>query len=308
MAELLGKQVEDTNTKAERNSIRLLLSQQPIEIICRLKTDESQKDNRGGRRYPSKLYPRDSVLAFLDACSPEYLGVEASDTLRKIDLQRLAIKAFDHFARHMDTSPFRARLRELGGAMNVVQLVVGESGLPGFPRAVATDNPRVDNLLRHMVLDADKGVLLRDRGLAELLGKQAKHVNRDAEEKKVDHAELNQPIEITLDHGSSASSTRPQGGGPSNRFYASDQVGAFLEKSAGPDDPQPYLPAPREELKAAVAAAFEHFETRVDTNPFRQRSRRLAKAQAVNQAKAEGARLLTSWPGPDRDFNFNLLK
>lgn len=84
LAELLGKQVEDTNTKAERNSIRLLLSQQPIEIICRLKIDESQKDNRGGRRYPSKLYPRDSVLAFLDACSPEYLGVEASDTLRKI--------------------------------------------------------------------------------------------------------------------------------------------------------------------------------------------------------------------------------
>ncbi|MDY0307838.1 MAG: hypothetical protein RBR18_15515, partial [Desulfovibrionaceae bacterium] len=63
-----------------------------------------------------------------------------------------------------------------------------------------------------------------------------------------------------------------------------------MEKSAGPDDPQPYLPAPREELKAAVAAAFEHFETRVDTNPFRQRSRRLAKAQAVNQAKAEDAR------------------
>jgi hypothetical protein len=40
--------------------------------------------------------------------------VEASDTLRKIDLQRLVIKAFDHFVQHMDTSPFRARLRELG--------------------------------------------------------------------------------------------------------------------------------------------------------------------------------------------------
>ena len=256
---------------------------------------DSSPDRRGEhRKHADKLYPIDSVLAFLDACSPEYLGVEASDTLRKIDLQRLAIKAFDHFARHMDTSPFRARLRELGGAMNVMQLVAGESGLPEIPRAVATGDPRVDNLLRQMVVDADRGVLLRDRGLADLLGKKTPgQVNRDVEEKKVLDTKNKQPIEISLYPFFAEEPAR----GTGSRFYHLQAVEAFLGESS-----DSYLPAPREELKAVVAAAFEHFETRIDTNPFRQRSRRLAKAQAANLARAEGARLLTSWPGPYRVF------
>jgi hypothetical protein len=155
------------------------------------------------------------------------------------------------------------RLGELGGAMNVVQLVVGESGLPGFPRAVATGNPRVDNLLRHMVVDADKGVLLRDRGLADLLGKQAKHVNQYADEFRITTTDSPQPIEFILDPFFSEGPAR----GTGSRFYHLQAVEAFLRESS-----DSYLPAPREELKAAVAAAFEHFETRVDTNPFRQRS------------------------------------
>ncbi|HMM37169.1 MAG TPA: hypothetical protein PKB11_00255 [Desulfovibrio sp.] len=184
------------------------------------------------------------------------------------------------------------RLGELGGAMNVVQLVAGESGLPGIPRAVATGNPRVDNLLRHMVVDADKGVLLRDRGLADLLGKTAGHVNEKAGTLQLEGYE-SQPVEIVLDQIVQPSDGR----GRTPRYYAVECARLFLDRCA-----DAYLPAPREELKAVVVAAFEHFETRIDTNPFRQRSRRLAKAQAANLAKAEGARLLTSWPGPYRVF------
>lgn len=112
LAELLGKEDKQINRDAEGRGIKPVLSSQPIDFNMYLKMTTGTQD-WGGRRYPDKLYPRDSVLAFLDACSPEYLGVEASDTLRKSDLQRLVIKAFDHFAQHMDTSPFRARLGEL---------------------------------------------------------------------------------------------------------------------------------------------------------------------------------------------------
>jgi hypothetical protein len=182
--------------------------------------------------------------------------------------------------------------------MNVVQLVAGESGLPGLPRAIGTGNPRVDNLLRHMVVDAEKGVLLRDRGLADLLGKTARHVNEKAGTLQLEGYE-SQPVEIVLDQIVQPSDGR----GRTPRYYAVECARLFLDRCA-----DAYLPAPREELKAAVSAAFEHFETRIDTNPLRQCARRLGKAQAANLAKAQGARLLTRWPGPDRDFNFNLLK
>jgi len=106
---LLGKEDKHINRDAERRGVKTFASAQPIEINMDLKLVERASD-WGGRRYPEKLYPLDSVLAFLDTCSAEYLGVPTSDTLRKSDLKRLVVRAFEHFSQQMDTSPFRARI------------------------------------------------------------------------------------------------------------------------------------------------------------------------------------------------------
>jgi len=114
LAELLQKRVDNVNRDAGEKRIKVVACAQPIEINLSVKNMDSSPDRRGEhRKHADKLYPIDSVLAFLDACSPEYLGTDASDIHRKTDLKRLVIKAFDHCCQHMDTSPFRARLREL---------------------------------------------------------------------------------------------------------------------------------------------------------------------------------------------------
>lgn len=113
LAELVGKEAFQINRDADDRRIKTAVRSQLIGINTYVK-DLTSSDGRGEhRKHPERLYSCDSVLAFLDACSPEYLGTDASDIHRKTDLKRLVIKAFDHCCQHMDTSPFRARLREL---------------------------------------------------------------------------------------------------------------------------------------------------------------------------------------------------
>ena len=50
-------------------------------------------------------------------------------------------------------------------------------------------------------------------GLAELLGKQVKHINRDSYNLNIASVKSLQPIEIILDYGDVGSQKRPQGGG-----------------------------------------------------------------------------------------------
>ena len=119
---LLGKDDKLINRDAERRGIRAPSYAQPVEINWNLK-DFGEPGARGEhRKYPEKLYPLDSALAFLDTCSAEYLGVSTSDTLRKSDLKRLVARAFEHFSQQMDTSPFRVRL----GGLESRQRTIGE--------------------------------------------------------------------------------------------------------------------------------------------------------------------------------------
>jgi hypothetical protein len=181
-------------------------------------------------------------------------------------------------------------LETLHTAMGAVKYVVEDSGLPGFPLFIPSGDKRVDLLLRHMVIDPDQGILLRDRGLAELLGKQAKHINRDAAELPVPSIKSAQPIEMILD----LKSFEPEGHGGQRwaaKYYACASVLAFLDKAT-----DTFLQEPREELKAAVAEAFEHFAARIDSNPFRQRARRLEADRGkvlagIEQKKREEASL-----------------
>lgn len=178
-------------------------------------------------------------------------------------------------------------LETLHTAMGAVKYVVEDAGLPGFPLFVPSGDKRVDLLLRHMVIDPDQGILLRDRGLAELLGKQAKHVNQYAEQYRVPSIENTQPIEMILDQIPGES----EGRGRRPQYYACPSVLAFLDKAT-----DTFLQEPRIELKAAVAEAFEHFAVRVDSNPFRQRARRLEADRGnvlagIEQRKGEEASL-----------------
>lgn len=169
-------------------------------------------------------------------------------------------------------------LETLHTAMGAVKYVVEDSGLPGFPLFVPSGDKRVDLLLRHMVIDPDQGILLRDRGLAELLGKQAMHINESARTLRVPSIENAQPIEIILDN-SRQSDVQP---GPKGRSYPLESALAFLGQCT-----DAFLPEPRIELKAAVAEAFKHFAARVDSNPFRQRARRLEADRGKVLAQAE---------------------
>lgn len=68
---LLGKEVFQINRDAERKGVRTVNSTQPIEINVYVKISDAHHEAWGGRRHNEKLYPLDSVLAFLDACTPE---------------------------------------------------------------------------------------------------------------------------------------------------------------------------------------------------------------------------------------------
>ncbi|MCJ2163028.1 MULTISPECIES: hypothetical protein [unclassified Pseudodesulfovibrio] len=170
-------------------------------------------------------------------------------------------------------------LDKLRQAMAATRYIVDEALLPGFPRFVSSGENKVDLLVTNMVVDPNLGVLLRDRGLAELLGKEAKHVNRDASSRGINGAVSPQVIEIIVDQKFLKDER-----GRSPRYYSQKHCLTFL--SACTDS---YLPAPREELVEIICKAFRHFATKVDSNPFRQFVRRLGNdtAKAEQLLKAE---------------------
>jgi hypothetical protein len=209
--------------------------------------------------------------------------IEGEKEMQSLALQRVATDALGPAVDAGQTvlkeqRDYAKSLQELCGAMGAVRYVVEESLLPGFPRFVpsGSEDGRVDELVKLLVIDPDQGILLRDRGLAGLLGKEVMHVNRDAEDKRIPQTVSSQYIEIVLDN-SFLSDGKP---GPKGKLYPLNAVCLFIDKNS-----DSYLPAPHEELKKVVEQAFRHFASKVDSNPFRKRANRIEsdRSRAVEE-------------------------
>lgn len=141
---------------------------------------------------------------------------------------------------------------------------ITQANLPGVPNEILVDAPEIELLIRYMAIVPGQGVMLMDRGLAELLGKQAKHINQYAVQFGLDAIDTVQPIEIILDPANTIFKKRSFGG-TANHFYILNAVINFIDKST--DD---YLKnRNRNEIKDIITKAFGIAES-ADTNPCRQ--------------------------------------
>lgn len=136
--------------------------------------------------------------------------------------------------------------------------------IPGLPAKIINPlTPEIESLIKHMAIIPGKGVQLMDRGLAELLGKQVEHVNRDSSSKNFSGTKSAQPIEIALDLIRSQHEKRGWQG-HSNQFYDLPSTLQFIQRSS-----DEYLKGrDREKLKNRLKEVFKIAES-VDTNPYR---------------------------------------
>jgi hypothetical protein len=173
----------------------------------------------------------------------------------------------------------------------------GKTALPGLPRPLErlapdpSQDPRVVQALKGMLISAEEPLMLIDKALSELTGVEVRQLNQTAERKRVKyHTPKSQVIDIACDFEKLSSGST--NGGHQRKAYTKDDAIALVPllkdisgaKIAG--------------LEAALALAFDIAEAQIDTNPGAIEERRLThELQAASQAHAAAQEEIESVEG-----------
>jgi ABC-type dipeptide/oligopeptide/nickel transport system ATPase subunit len=157
-----------------------------------------------------------------------------------------------------------------------VKHLVEDSPLPGLPVFASQDNEILNNLIKNIVIvpDAAEPFLLKDAGLAGLIGKETKEINQTLGSKGIKPELSTQHIEITCHPA------LPESYGEQPKFYSLNNVLHFidsietnyLKESGGHTD--------KKIFKDLIQTAFTIFKNRCDTSPLRKKEN-----QALTEAR-----------------------
>lgn len=158
---------------------------------------------------------------------------------------------------------YREKLATVVNDMRILQDFVVDRPLPGIPKA-ETPSGRVGEIAMHLIVEPGKSLRVLDRGLAGLLGREPKEVNRLAERNHISGRKLMQPIEIPC-HLEAES--LPRGGhGSSSYTLAQAREMVAVANTFGSGVTQALA-------LEALSSAESWFECSGDTHPLRPRLR-----------------------------------
>ncbi|WP_163336018.1 hypothetical protein [Desulfopila sp. IMCC35008] len=150
-----------------------------------------------------------------------------------------------------------------------VKHLVEDAPLPGLPVFASQDNETLNNLIKNIVIvpDADEPFLLKDVGLAGLIGKETRIINETFQRKNLKPNQRPQNIDIICDLALPESY-----GGHQSKLYSLKNVLNFID-SVEPE----YLKkgatrADKDLFKDLIQNAFTIFKSRCDTSPLRKRA------------------------------------
>lgn len=164
---------------------------------------------------------------------------------------------------HKANATYRGKLAAVANDMHVLQDFVVDHPLPGMPKA---DTPPglAGEIAAHLIVEPGKGLRVLDRGLAGLLGREPKEINRLAGNNQIAGRKLAQAVEIPCHL---EMEYLPRGGHGSSSYtlaQARDLVACVNTLGQG------VTQAAALEALSAAESWFEHI---ADTHPLRPRLR-----------------------------------
>jgi len=154
----------------------------------------------------------------------------------------------------------------IGYAASSYSLLIENGGIPGIPKWSPHEDEKVNRLFLYMGMEPGGEIVLRDKGIGELIGSESKRINQFADRSHISNYEKHQLIDITCDlaFNSSFGQTDIRGNHP-GKVYKINQARKLLSTIS-----DEYFTGIRSNHIKAAKEAFEHFASIfVAPNPVR---------------------------------------
>ncbi|MBF0200976.1 MAG: hypothetical protein HQK66_06645 [Desulfamplus sp.] len=208
-------------------------------------------------------------------------GIQARKKQKELEKQQNTIDLLDTLASIVEEiSGTREKKKslesEIASTAALMKHLVLDRPLPGIPVVALSGVDMVDSLVRDIVIvpAMKPPFMIRDRGLATLTGQEVKRVNELAQRCGINGAQSSQLIEIICDLEGSTPREKGKNTKYLPRLYSMDKALAMIERASiqflcrGDRTPAESREL-RDSLARSLAAAFDHFESCIDTSPFR---------------------------------------
>lgn len=151
---------------------------------------------------------------------------------------------------------------------NSIKHLITDFPLPGIPKTSDTDSEKLNELVQNIVIvpNSDQPFLLKDKGLALLLNKQAKGINETADRNRIQSSKEAQVIDITCDQKLENLESRGRNG----RFYSLTEALNFIDTvNSEYMSTDKGTSVDKTPFKNLVREAFSVFKKYCDTSPLR---------------------------------------
>ncbi len=164
---------------------------------------------------------------------------------------------------------YQKAYRKIAEVAATVKHLVEDAPLPGLPVFASQDKEVLNNLIKNIVItpDTEEHFLLKDAGLAGLIGKEIKVINQTFQRKNIKSNYVSQGIEIICDLKipEELRGRKPQ-------FYSLNNVLNFIDSVEVSYLKEGGVQADKETFKDLIQLAFNIFKSRCDTSPLRKKA------------------------------------